>query len=168
MEGEALPLTPLFGIRGVVVSNARSTLELNFTLPCCPPGFLHCPWVQVQGGCISGADQQTAHNTQHTPTHHTTHQTPPKAYSSSVPYLRHLFCAFMLAAGRDGSREEAAVTTQTVPSARTSQRWNALAELQHHTAPRGQRMARAGEERYELEYTAKFQKNPPLNWWKCR
>ena len=37
----------------------------------------------------------------------------------------------------------------------------ALAELTHHTAPRGPRMARAGEEESETKYTAKFRATPP-------
>ena len=37
----------------------------------------------------------------------------------------------------------------------------ALAEMSHHTAPRGLRMARAGEEESETMYTAKFRATPP-------
>ena len=53
----------------------------------------------------------------------------------------------MLASVRDakriGSLKEATATTQTVASARTSERRNGLAESQHHTAPRGPKMAMA-------------------------
>ena len=38
----------------------------------------------------------------------------------------------------------------------------ALAEVQHHTAPRGQSMTRAGREDHELNYTATVQTHPPL------
>ena len=37
----------------------------------------------------------------------------------------------------------------------------ALAKSQHHTAPRGQRMARSGEEDNEVHFTAMVQANPP-------
>ena len=37
----------------------------------------------------------------------------------------------------------------------------ALAELTHHTAPRGQKTARAGEEDNEMHFTATFRANPP-------
>ena len=37
----------------------------------------------------------------------------------------------------------------------------ALAEALHHTAPRGQKTARAGEEESETKYTAKFRATPP-------
>ena len=37
----------------------------------------------------------------------------------------------------------------------------ALAEMQHHTSPRGQSTARAGEEDHELNYTATVQTHPP-------
>ena len=37
----------------------------------------------------------------------------------------------------------------------------ALAEMTHHTAPRGSKMARAGEEESEMQYTAKVRKTPP-------
>ena len=37
----------------------------------------------------------------------------------------------------------------------------ALAEMQHHTAPRGQKTARAGEEDHELNYTATVRTDPP-------
>ena len=37
----------------------------------------------------------------------------------------------------------------------------ALAEMKHHTAPRGPKMARAGEEESETKYTAKFRTTPP-------
>ena len=37
----------------------------------------------------------------------------------------------------------------------------ALAEMQHHTAPRGQMTARAREEDHELNYTATVRTHPP-------
>ena len=37
----------------------------------------------------------------------------------------------------------------------------ALAEMKHHTAPRGPKMARAGEEESETKFSAKFRTSPP-------
>ena len=57
LQKEALLLIPLSGIRAVGGSNGKLTLEFVFLagLPV-PPGFLHGPWIQIQGGCMSGAD----------------------------------------------------------------------------------------------------------------
>ena len=88
-----------------------------------------------------------------------------KAYFPRVPSLRHLLCAFMLAAARAANESGAARRRQ-----RRLRQWlrherlsvaMALAESQHHTAPRGLRMARArGEE--SVMNTATGQKTPLL------
>ena len=94
-----------------------------------------------------------------THTHHAVSQTTTttRHVSQECPRLRHFFAPSCWRR----SREEAAATTQTVASARTSHRSNTLAESQHHAAPRGPKMARAGEGGSEQNYTATIQETPP-------
>ena len=49
---------PLFGIRGVGLSSAKVDIRIDVDLAALlgPLGFLCGPWVQVSGGCITGAD----------------------------------------------------------------------------------------------------------------
>ena len=86
--------------------------------------------------------------------------------SQVCPRLRHLFCAFMLAAARAANETGAARTRQ-----RRLRQWlrherlsvaMALAEMQHHTAPRRPKKATAGEGGSELNHTASIRETPPL------
>ena len=84
-----------------------------------------------------------------------------KAYFARVPSLRHIFCAFMLAAARAANETGAARRRQRrLRQLLRHERLSvamALAESQHHAAPRGQSMARAGGEEREMN-TATGQK----------
>ena len=58
MEGEGCAPDPLVRDEGSRRKQRKVDVRINVDIAVLPgpPGFLHDPWVQVHGGCISGAD----------------------------------------------------------------------------------------------------------------